>query len=94
MLLVGPIPVGLFILHSCDNRGCVNPAHLRPGTHDDNMLDKMTRGRQNHKLSLEAVKAIRADNRTHKEIAETHGVSQSTVTMIKQRKRWAWVPDE
>ncbi len=39
------VPYGLDILHSCDNPKCCNPAHLRPGTHDDNMADKAKRGR-------------------------------------------------
>jgi hypothetical protein len=36
---VGPIPDGLQILHSCDNASCINPDHLRPGTHRENMAD-------------------------------------------------------
>lgn len=42
---VGPIPDGLFLLHSCDNPPCVNPAHLRPGTASDNSEDASARGR-------------------------------------------------
>lgn len=41
---VGPIPVGMFILHKCDNRSCVNPDHLRPGTHKENMAEMAERG--------------------------------------------------
>lgn len=42
---IGPIPDGGHILHSCDNTSCVNPAHLRVGTHLDNIRDKMERRR-------------------------------------------------
>lgn len=35
--LVGPIPDGLEIDHLCRNRGCVNPAHLEPVTHVENL---------------------------------------------------------
>lgn len=39
------IPVGLLSLHSCDNRACCNPKHLRAGTGYDNMMDAITRKR-------------------------------------------------
>lgn len=42
----GPIPPGLHILHSCDTPQCVNPAHLRAGTHAENMADITARGRR------------------------------------------------
>ena len=35
--LVGPIPDGLQLDHLCRNPGCVNPAHLEPVTHLENM---------------------------------------------------------
>ncbi len=36
----GDIPPGLIILHSCGGR-CVNPAHLRAGTHKENAQDRL-----------------------------------------------------
>lgn len=45
-LAVGPIPAGLHMMHSCDNRICCNPAHLRPGTRLENMRDCIAKGRR------------------------------------------------
>lgn len=102
----GPIPAGMSVLHSCDNRRCVNPRHLRCGTQKENIQDMIRRNRQGFgapakwvwgekhprsKLNEEIVKKIRTDERTLAKIAESYNISQSLVFGIKRRKTWKHV---
>jgi hypothetical protein len=40
------IPPGLHVLHSCNRPECIQPAHLRTGSNQDNVDDKVASGRQ------------------------------------------------
>ena len=87
------IPEGLDMCHGpgC-SKACFNPEHLRPDTGSANMLDKHRDGTFTQaKLTQEQVRAIRADTRTHREIADEYGVARATIARIKTGKQWSWV---
>lgn len=50
----GPIPKGMLVRHTCDNRECLNPDHLLLGTYKDNFED-MRRQRGINDLSTARV---------------------------------------
>jgi hypothetical protein len=88
------------VLHSCDNRPCCNPGHLREGSHQDNMDDMVSRGRScdrrgerntQAKLTGSSVAAIRASlaaGTTQRALAAEYGVSRGTIGMIATGMRW------
>lgn len=45
-LAVGSVPRSLLVRHLCHNPSCCCPAHLEPGTHQDNSNDMVAAGRQ------------------------------------------------
>lgn len=91
----------LFILHSCDNPGCVNPKHLREGTPQENTRDAIERNRiargerkRNAKLTENDVREIRrriASGDARKRIAQEFGVHPTRIDYIKHKKNWAHV---
>lgn len=97
---VGEIPAKHVVMHTCDNPGCINPKHLKVGTHDDNMLDMVEKRRhqwgQDHykaKLTETQVREIREDKRLHKEIAAEYGIVRSTVSNIRAKRIWKHLED-
>lgn len=83
-----PAPDGLHVLHTCDNPSCCNPAHLWLGTHQDNMADKMRKGRANfkYKLSDGDVRAIRNSRAPSVWLSAAYGVHFQTVSGIKRER--------
>src|SRR4051812_1749777 len=71
----GMLQRGTVLRHRCDNRMCVNPDHCLPGSHADNVQDRVQRGRtasgENHgraKLTVQQVASIRQDTRRCSEL--------------------------
>jgi hypothetical protein len=81
----GPIPDGMHVLHKCDVRSCVNPAHMFLGTHAENMDDKARKRRSYTKISDDMVRRIRelaSAGMMHKDIAKQLGLIRSSISPI------------
>lgn len=93
--LAGGDPAAEVIMHSCDNRQCVNPAHLVGGTAQENARDCINKGRGNRRhLDDERAAAVRtavATGGRRADVAACFGISHSQVTRIV--KGVCWKPD-
>lgn len=90
---IGPIPEGMAACHRCDNPSCVNPAHLFPGTHVDNMRDAFEKGRiTGQKLTpaqhVEIRRRYTGRRGQQIELAEEYGVSPWHISYILNRHKW------
>lgn len=95
-----PLPLRGMALHSCDNTLCVNPDHLRVGSHRDNMTDRgvrrrTARGESNHggrKLSrtqASALRCLRASGHwQYRDLAKLFRVAHSTAHRICRGLLW------
>ena len=97
MIHSGAIPAGALFLHSCDNRWCVNPGHLRCGNQRENMRDLQQRGApprgERHGLSLlkecEVIEIRRLSRSIPQEkLAAMFGISRWSVRSIIERITW------
>ena len=96
----GAVPEGCYVLHSCDNPSCVNPAHLRAGSQSENIkeaFDKKRKvqpimfGEQNprSKLNIEQVKFIKSNPQLgHKHIADMFGLSPNCIRGVRIGRTW------
>lgn len=85
-LINGPVPAGLCVLHHCDVRPCVNPAHLFLGTHQDNTADRHAKARDargdnngSRRHPEARPRGNRNTSRSHPELlrrGESHGMSK------------------
>ena len=81
-----------FVLHTCDNRKCCNPAHLFLGTQKENREDCKAKGRvargPSHGMSklstaeVEEIRTLRAAGWNLKPLSAKFGVCESNISQI------------
>ena len=98
-LLVGDIPEGMCVLHTCDNPKCNNPKHLFLGSKKDNAIDRNSKGRgknpiyrgEDHPkatLTWANVAVIRSGKYRPSELVKMFNVGTNQVSRIINFKRW------
>ncbi len=95
----------LNVLHHCDNPPCVNPRHLFLGTHQDNALDRESKGRGGGKKfrgklhycvvlreqQIPKIRALLAVGTPYRKIGALFGVTYGAIAAIAARRAWHYV---
>lgn len=101
-LYVKDIPKGLLVCHKCDNRKCINPDHLFLGTHKENTLDMLKKGRSRpnasfgekngkSKLTKKEVilgRKLRKEGLVYKDIAAIIGIGRNAISDAVRGITW------
>lgn len=82
---------GLVVRHRCDVRRCCRPDHLVIGTNADNVADRVERGRSASKLTPEQAREIATCGGRQSAVAARFGVTQGTVSQIRNGRTWSHV---
>lgn len=100
MLTKGPIPADLHVLHSCDNRACVNPDHLRVGTPGENAMERDQKDRVQcgvthycAKLTEDQVREVYLSDERPCDAGQRLGVHASAISAIRKGKKWRRVTE-
>lgn len=88
----GDIPTSLYVLHSCDNRKCLNIDHLFVGSHSDNMQDMRKKGRNVDRVTKRSLSDFTKEQQdlivspflTFQAKADLLGISVSTIFAYKE----------
>lgn len=99
------IPPDMCVLHHCDNPPCCNPNHLFLGTNNDNVQDKVRKGRMNPlkgeknpcaRLTEDDILSIRksrANGETCVSIAKRYSMTSANISHIARGKGWKCVKE-
>jgi len=99
----GKDPDHMLVMHTCDNRLCVNPEHLRLGTNRDNINDKVRKNRQARNVGSQngtarycetdivEMKRLHSQGVTATEIAKRYNTNTTHICRILSGKIWSHV---
>lgn len=98
-LCCGAVPKGLFVLHKCDVKACINPEHLFLGNQRANLQDMAQKGRHGRSVLTAAVipsirEAIKQEELTSSRMAacikvgKQYGVSRGAIESILDGRSW------
>jgi hypothetical protein len=109
-IIVGPVPEGKVLCHSCDNPPCCNPGHLWPGTKRENSEDMWKKGRarpngldargsRNSKailteVDIPRIRRLIKDGVSQTAIGNHYGVTVQAISRIKRGLGWQHVKEE
>lgn len=79
-LMVGPVPEGLELDHVCQNPSCMNPGHMEPVTH----LENMRRGKGT-KLTAEQIEQAQFGEEHPRVLATRFGVTPEAIAYHRRK---------
>jgi hypothetical protein len=103
LIYKGAIPKGKWVLHTCDNPSCINPAHLFLGTPLENVQDMQMKGRKaptygefsgNHRFTEKDILNMfdmKSKGFSQTDIADKYKTHQATISKILHGKRWGYL---
>ena len=94
----GKLSKDMEVMHVCDNSICVNPAHLRKGSHSENMKDMVVKGRsargekqRNAKLTEQQVIQLRKSPGLARSLSRKFGVAEITARQAQRGVTWKYL---
>lgn len=92
---MGKLPRSIVAMHSCDNKFCIRPDHIVPGTISRNIKDAAERGLMprgeksgQSKLREDQVRQILSSSESNSKLATLFRVTSGAIGCIKRRETW------
>lgn len=96
-MIHGQLPRSMFACHTCDNRRCVNPKHIFPATHLENVRDMDLKGRRRRLMCyaprslvhfVHEIRALHAAGARIQSLSEKFRAHYNSIWSIVRRKTY------